>query len=72
MKYWIAQVSAQRQSNPETAGDNLGSPDDIMETILSVQKQQEQVLQRLYNEQISCELELSKGIITGMYTLLFF
>ena len=62
LKYWIVQMAAQRQSNPETAGDNLGKPDDIMETIISVQKQQDDVLERLRNEQVSFEQELSKGM----------
>ncbi|XP_067933173.1 coiled-coil domain-containing protein 148-like [Watersipora subatra] len=63
LKYWIVQMAAQRQSNPETAGDNLGKPDDIMETIISVQKQQDDVLERLRNEQVSFEQELSKGLL---------
>lgn len=62
MQFWIAQISAQRKSKPDTAGDDLGSPDEIMQTILSVQDQQRQVLERLRNEQISLEQELCKGV----------
>ena len=60
-------MSAQRKSNPDTAGEDLGSPDEIMQTILSVQQQQTQVLERLHNEQLSTEQELSKGITTPNY-----
>ena len=60
-------MSAQRKSNPDTAGEDLGSPDEIMQTILSVQQQQTQVLERLHNEQLSTEQELSKGMTTLNY-----
>lgn len=61
LQFWIAQMKAQRRSNPDTAGEDLGSPDEIMQTILSVQQQQKQVLERLHNEQLSAEQELSRG-----------
>lgn len=38
-----------------------------METIISVQKQQENILERLQHEQTSCEIELSKGIVYGNF-----
>jgi len=66
LQYWISQMAAQRGVNPDNAGEDLGSPDEIMETILSVQGQQKQVLERLHNEQLSCEQDLSKGKLVSI------
>jgi len=59
--------------NSDNAGEDLGSPDEIMETILSVQGQQKKVLERLHNEQLSCEQDLSKGklVFIPMFYLTF-
>ena len=63
LKYWIVQTTSQRQSQLDSAEDDpdLGNPDEVMQTLLSVQQQQEQVMAKLENERISLEQELSRG-----------
>lgn len=54
-------MSAQRKSNPASAGQDLGSPDEIMQTIISVKQQQEDILTKLENDAASLEQELDTG-----------
>lgn len=50
-----------RRNGKQTSvsADELGSPDQILQTISSVQKQQGDILEKLHNERLSIEQELS-------------